>query len=425
MIAVLIFAVVIYAISATSQEDLGDKDIGTTLESDKSKEKYIALNYEKVKAIWLSQFDMWQIYTNGDVQRQREDYVERVREVIKNIKSLGMNTVFIQLRPNGDSIYPSELFPASKYVSGGYGKNTEYDAFEIFLDEAHAAGLSVHAWINPLRCMTEDEIINISDNYPIKKWYNESTQRKILKVDERYYLNPAYLEVRALICAGVNEIIECYEVDGIHMDDYFYPTTEEYFDASEYTEHLSRGGILSLAEFRREQINTLVRDIYATVKKKNHTILFGISPGGNSDRNYNELYADISLWCASDCYIDYLCPQIYFGLEHETHPFEGVCEEFSKMSSAGDVKLIIGMTLEKAYNGYRGETDNWAGTGKEEWIHSRDILKKCLEYTKSLDDCEGVAFFSYRLFFSAENGQPIQETQEEIAAFLPILNIKE
>ena len=95
------------------------------------------------------------------------------------------------------------------------------------------------------------------------------------------------------------------------------------------------------------------------------------------------------------------------------------------MASAGDVKLIIGMTLEKAYNGYRGETDSWAGTGKEEWIHSQNILKKCLEYTKSLDGCEGVAFFSYRLFFSTKDGQPIQETQEEIAAFLPILNIKE
>ena len=398
MLTVLIFAAVIYAISATNRDNIGNNNTNTTLQKSYDKEKYTSLNYKDVKAIWLSQFDMRYIYTDGEVQRERENYSERVRGVIKNVKSLGINTVYIQLRPCGDSIYPSELFPASKYVSGDYGQNTRYDAFEIFLREAHAEGLSVHGWINPLRCMTENEIIKISDDYLIKKWYNERTM--LVKVGDRLYLNPAKSEVRELICAGVGEIIERYDVDGIHIDDYFYPTTEEYFDAPEYAEHISRGGILTLAEFRREQINTLVRDIYATVKKRNRTVLFGVSPGGNIDRNYNELYADVSLWCASDCYIDYICPQIYFGLEHETHPFDDVCEDFSQMASAKNVKLIIALTLEKAYNGYLGETDSWAGTGKEEWIHSKDILRRCLEYTKTLDGCEGVAFFSYRLFAS-------------------------
>ena len=420
MLIALIFAAVVYAISATTQDKQKDKAANTTLSNIESTEKRLSLNYENVKAIWLSQFDMREIYTDGDGQRAQEDYTERVRKVIKNIRSIGINTVYIQLRPNGDSIYPSELFPASKYVSGAYGKEIEYDAFGIFLDLAHTEGLSVHAWINPLRCMTAEELLLIPDRYTIKKWYNEAPQSKVVKVDDRYYLNPAYREVRALICDGVSEIIKNYPVDGIHIDDYFYPTTEEYFDAREYSAYTERGGILSLPEFRREQINALVRDIYATVKQRDHSILFGVSPGGNTDRNYNELYADVVLWCASDCYIDYICPQIYYGLEHETHPFDEICDEFAEMVSARGIKLIIGMTLEKAYEGYIGVSDEWAGSGAEEWIHSRDILKRCLEYVSITEECQGVAFFSYRLFFSPEDGTRISETKEEIAAFLPI-----
>lgn len=420
MLIALIFAAVVYAISATTQDKQKDKAANTTLSNIESTEKRLSLNYENVKAIWLSQFDMREIYTDGDGQRAQEDYTERVRKVIKNIRSIGINTVYIQLRPNGDSIYPSELFPASKYVSGAYGKEIEYDAFGIFLDLAHTEGLSVHAWINPLRCMTAEELLLIPDRYTIKKWYNEAPQSKVVKVDDRYYLNPAYREVRALICDGVSEIIKNYPVDGIHIDDYFYPTTEEYFDTREYSAYTERGGILSLPEFRREQINALVRDIYATVKQRDHSILFGVSPGGNTDRNYNELYADVVLWCASDCYIDYICPQIYYGLEHETHPFDEICDEFAEMVSARGIKLIIGMTLEKAYEGYIGVSDEWAGSGAEEWIHSRDILKRCLEYVSITEECQGVAFFSYRLFFSPEDGTRISETKEEIAAFLPI-----
>ena len=420
LLAALIFAAIIYAISAT-RRDTPYENTATSAEAEKTGEKYTALNYDSVRAIWLSQFDMWQIYTDGDEQRPPDDYTERVRALIENVKSLGINTVFIQLRPNGDSIYPSSLFPASKYVTGEYGRESEYDAFGIFIDEAHNKGLSVHAWINPLRCMTEEELTSVSDTYQIKKWYNEGSSGRLVEVLGRYYLNPAHREARALICEGVKEIITLYRVDGIHIDDYFYPTTEEFFDATEYAAYLSLGGKLSLADFRREQINELVREIHATVKSENSSLPFGVSPGGNTDRNYNELYADVSLWCSQTGYIDYLCPQIYFGLEHETQPFREVCEKFSSMTETGNVRLIIGLTLEKAYNGYLGEIDRWAGSGQDEWIKSRDILRRCIEHVKNLEGCEGVAFFSYRLFFDPESGEPLEETREEVAAFLPII----
>lgn len=383
--------------------------------------KYRALNYSTTKAVWLSQFDMMPIYTDGGAQRDIADYTARVTRVVENIKSLGMNTVIIQLRPNGDSIYPSELYPTSKYLTGAYGREGDYDAFDIFLGIAHRAGLSVHAWVNPLRCMSESEMSAVSLRYDIRRWYAEENGRYIVTVSDVCYLNPAYAEVRSLICDGVGEILEKYAVDGIHIDDYFYPTTEENFDTEAYSEYVGSGGILSLADFRREQINTLVRDIYATVKNENHTVLFGVSPGGNTDRNYNELYADVAKWCANEGYIDYLCPQVYFGFEHESRPFDKVCEEFADMIKTDSIDLIIGMTLGKAYGGYSGEVDVWAGTGAREWIENRDILRRSLEYIQTMENCQGAAFFSYQYFFDTQSGLPTQHTSEECSELIPVL----
>lgn len=382
---------------------------------------YTALNYRVTKAVWLSQFDMTWIYTDGVVQRDIADYTARVGQVVENIKSLGMNTVIIQLRPNGDSIYPSELYPTSKYLTGEYGREADYDAFDVFLEVAHGAGLSVHAWINPLRCMSEIEISSVPMEYAVRRWYAEENGRYTVAVGGVCYFNPAYGEVRSLICDGVGEILDRYEVDGIHIDDYFYPTTAESFDAEAYSAYVGGGGILSLADFRREQINTLVRDIYATVKNRNHTVLFGVSPGGNNDRNYNELYADVAKWCANEGYIDYLCPQVYFGFEHESRPFDKVCEEFSNMIKTDSITLIVGMTLGKAYGGYSGEVDAWAGSGSREWIENRDILRRSLEYIQTMDKCGGTAFFSYQYFFDVQSGEGVPGTSDEITAFLPLL----
>ena len=408
--------------SAESLEAFNETTCLSTIKLPAKKEDntYTALNYTTVKAMWISQFDMYEVYTKGGAQRPVEDYTEKVKRMISNISSLGINTVFFQLRPNGDSLYPSELFPASKYATGRYGRELDYDPFDIFSDIAHKANISVHAWINPMRCMTEEEISSISESYIIKKWYSDGSPF-ISKVNSVCYLNPAYNETRELICRGVLEIISNYEVDGVHIDDYFYPTTDESFDSAAYNEYAKAKETMSLSEFRREQIDTLVRGIYSTVKNYNHTILFGISPGGNNNRNYNELYANIYEWCANDGYIDYLCPQIYFGFEHQTHSFYKICDEFCNIIQKDDIKLIIGTTLGKAYDGYNGEGDKWAGVGKNEWIENRDILKRSLEYVSNKENCAGVAFFSYRYFFDPLTSVPIPETSEEIEAFLPIL----
>ena len=133
--------------------------------------------------------------------------------------------------------------------------------------------------------------------------------------------------------------------------------------------------------------------------------------------NYNKLYADVYEWCGNEGYIDYICPQIYFGFEHDTCDFKKLCREFSDMIKCDEIRLIIGMTLGKAVS----ETDTYAGDGKDEWKDSKDILKKELEYTMKLSKCSGVAYFCYQYFFDPLTGEEISAAAEERQNLIPLL----
>jgi len=376
---------------------------------------YKALNYDNMKAMWLSQYDMESVYTENGKQREEKDFTLKTEKIIDNMVSIGINTLIVQVRPFADSMYPSEIYPMSYFVVGKYGENAEYDPFAIILEKAHEKGLSVHAWINPLRGMTEDEIKKVPENFKIREWYDNG---EILKcVSGRMYLDPAYYEARELIVKGATEIVKLYDVDGVHMDDYFYPTTDESFDCESYEAYRSRGGTLELADFRRENINLLVRKIYSAVKSERKDVLFGISPAGEMNNNYYELYADVYEWCGNEGYIDYICPQIYFGFEHDTCGFKKLCHQFSDMVKVDGIRLIVGMYVGKAVFCF----DRYAGSGQYEWRDNKDILLRELEYTETLSKCSGVAYFCYQYFFDPLTGEPSTSAVEEVSALLPKL----
>lgn len=366
---------------------------------------------EYVKAVWLSQYDLFSVYTDGGEQRSLDAFVPMINRVLSNVAKDGYNTVIVQVRPFGDALYPSALYPPSRYASGSYSKELEYDPFAVIIDQAKALNLSVHAWINPMRLMKASEIKLIDDAYLVKRWYNDSDKKGdvIVELNERWYLNPAYPEVRKLIAEGAKEICEKYDVDGIHMDDYFYPTTETGFDAASYRAYKENGGTLSLAKFRYENVNAMVREIYAAVKSVDEDILFGISPMGNLEQGYSTLYTDVYTWCKEDGYIDYICPQIYFGLEHQTHDFKTVFNTWESIIKNRNVALWAGMTLGKAQSG----VDNYAGSGKNEWAEHKDVLKRCTEYLQKQDACTGVVLFCYQYMYDPVTGATVQETLEE------------
>ena len=387
------------------------------------KEEYKVLNYDDMKAMWLSQYDLSSVYCSGSSQRPEKSFTSYMKTILENVKQLGFNTVIVQVRPFADSMYPSEYYPMCSMVVGKYGKEASYDPFAIIIDEAHALGLSVQAWINPMRAMLDSEIGGVSDKYLIKQWYNDNSARgkQIVESSNRWYLNVAYPEVRQLIIDGAREIVEKYNVDGLHMDDYFYPTTDASFDNAAYVDYVKGGGKLSCEAWRREQLNLLVSGLWNTVKAQNREMLFGISPAGNFNTVYNSQYADIYTWCAKEGYIDYICPQVYFGFEHGSCDFAKVATTYQSMIKTDKVKLIIGMTLGKALSGSQGGEDKWAGNGKREWIENKDVLLRGLEYTKQLPKCSGVAYFCYQYFYHPTSGSQVAGTKAERDNFLPLL----
>ena len=368
------------------------------------------------KAIWLSQFDLTNMYVSNGTQRAENDFRTRISKVLDNVKADGYNTIIVQVRPYADSMYPSDVYPPSRYTVGNYANSFTYDPFATIVRFAKLRGLSVHAWINPIRGMTDTEIQQVDDRYLIKQWYNDSTKRGdyLVSVSDRWYLNPAHPEVRRLICDGATEILSKYDVDGIHLDDYFYPTTDASFDRIAYNAYVQSGGQRGLMDWRRENVDAMVAELYATVKTHDLRALFGISPAGNINAVYDSHCADVYRWCSQPGYIDYICPQIYFGFDHATLDFVKGCEIWSGIIQTDYVSLIIGLTFEKAVSG----VDNYAGAaGKYEWRDNKDILARELTYTTTLNHCVGVTVFCYQTLYDIETGAILPASQQEHEAF--------
>lgn len=349
---------------------------------------YSALNYDTVRGVWISYIELADILM-GKTEAQ---FTAAIGKAYDNCVNMGLNTVYVHVRPFGDAIYSSSLYPWSQSVTGTYGKAGAFDPLAIMVSEAHKRKLSFQAWINPLRCCTGGQITSAPTSTVIGQWYNDADKRGkyIVKVENYWYLNPAYDEVLQLVEDGVREITSGYDVDGIHIDDYFYPTTDAGFDSSAY----SASGYTSLAKFRTDKCNKLIEKIYGGMKAVNKTALFGASTQGNNNSNLNILYADVAAWCKAGT-VDYLAPQIYYGFNNQVLPFKSCVDEWAGIVSGSDVKLIIGLAVYKC-----GNEDTWAGTGKTEWQNSSDVLKRQVEYVNGKSACDGIILYSYNYVFN-------------------------
>ena len=303
------------AVSSAAAADEADTALGSLGSISSVSSTAAATNIaqqDEVNAVWIAFFDLQTALKGQD----KAGFTANVRQMYQNCADSGLNTVIVQVRPYGDSFYPSEYFPWSSYCYGAIGTDPGFDPLEILVTEAHRQGLTIEAWVNPLRLVSEKEITEVSPSYPVRKWYEnaEKKSENLISYGGRLYLNPASEEARQLICDGVTEIIEGYDVDGIHIDDYFYPSgLPMEYDAASY--QASRSS-LSQADWRRENINELVSEMYSAVKKADSDCVFGISPRGVVSQDYNLVYADVEYWASHEGYCDYLAPQIYYGFEH-------------------------------------------------------------------------------------------------------------
>lgn len=388
---------------AVTELTLQTESPAETVSRNYSASGYSALNYGEQKGIWISYLE----YTSAMTNKSAKSFRKTIGEYFDNVKALNFNTVYVQVRAFGDAYYRSELFPTGDRYNGTIGASLSYDPLEIMVEEAHSRSLSVHAWINPMRLMTDSQIKSLSDSYAIKKWYNDNDKcgKYIVKYDGRWYLNPAYTEVEKLISDGISEIVSGYDVDGIQIDDYFYPTTAASFDSSAYS---ASGTSKSLSSWRTDNINDMVKRMNKTVHSINSTVLFGISPQGSVDNNYNSLYADVKTWCRSSDYCDYILPQIYFGFNNSALPYADTISLWSSMTSSGNVKLVIGLA------GYKiGTVDSYAGAdGKNEWLNNSDMLSRQMKAAEKLGNYGGIAIFRYGSIFEPDSSVAKQVNAE-------------
>ena len=385
------------AVSSAAAADEADTALGSLGSISSVSSTAAATNIaqqDEVNAVWIAFFDLQTALKGQD----KAGFTANVRQMYQNCADSGLNTVIVQVRPYGDSFYPSEYFPWSSYCYGAIGTDPGFDPLEILVTEAHRQGLTIEAWVNPLRLVSEKEITEVSPSYPVRKWYEnaEKKSENLISYGGRLYLNPASEEARQLICDGVTEIIEGYDVDGIHIDDYFYPSgLPMEYDAASY--QASRSS-LSQADWRRENINELVSEMYSAVKKADSDCVFGISPRGVVSQDYNLVYADVVYWASHEGYCDYLAPQIYYGFEHSTADYAKTIRQWSEMTTAKGVSLRIGLAAYKA-----GNTDRYAGNGANEWVENNNIIARQINLSRQYDNVEGLILFDYKQIFSEPN----------------------
>lgn len=314
------------------------------------------------RAMWVSYLEWGSFDFSGE-----DAFTAQVQTLMQNCLSLGCTTVIAQVRPFADALYPSALFPWSHVLSGAQGTDPGFDPLAVLVREAHACGLQLEAWLNPYRvalnATTPGSFAENSLLYTHPDWVKAN--------GEGYYLNPALPQVRDYICEGVAEIVQNYDVDGIHYDDYFYPTTDPAFDSQDYAD---ANTALSLEDWRRENVNALVSETYRTIKSIRPACRFGISPQGNNSNNYNGQFSDVALWLQTPGYVDYVMPQVYWGYGYTTkggstdYAFENVTRTWAAMPRDASVSLYFGLGAYRIGDGdggnYDHNTDQW-NTGHE------------------------------------------------------------
>lgn len=329
---------------------------------------------QQIRAMWLSCYELSEMFKKGT----RDYFFDKMSEVFELSKDKNINTLFVQVRPFCDALYPSEIFEWSEFAKSASGKTPDFDPLEIIVDIADNYGVSVHAWINPYRV-----------SYDSSAGISQKTESFAFACDKGVFLDPSNVEAQKLVLDGVREILENYDVDGIHIDDYFYPQTKKNFDEDNYKAYREYGGKLSKNNWRRENVNSLVAALYSLVHSVKPESVFSISPAGNIRNNKFSLYADVELWCSRNGYADWIVPQIYYGFDHETMPFEEIAENWLKLAENGSVKIICGLASYK-----KDQADKGAGSGENEWVDDSDIIRRQIKYVQDIG-YDGYALFSY------------------------------
>nr|WP_231584132.1 family 10 glycosylhydrolase [Domibacillus indicus] len=336
--------------------------LGMSLVPPQSEAAASTLPKREMRAAWIATVQ------NSDMKAgmSKAQYTAWARQTLDGLKASKFNTVIYQVKPTNDALYPSKLAPWSAYITGkSQGTNPGYDPLQIMVDEAHKRGMELHAWMNPYRVtMPGQSLTSLASTNAARK--NPSW---VVKYGQQYYLNPGLPEVQNYLIASVKELVSNYDIDAVHMDDYFYPyklQNQVFPDQAAYKKY--GASFKNIDDWRRNNVNQLVKNLYSAIKATKPHVQFGISPFGvwrnksldptGSDtragvNNYDDLYADTRTWIKNGT-IDYITPQIYWSRNLAVARYGTLLNwwshEVSTYAQVHPVHLYIGMADYKVGN---------------------------------------------------------------------------
>ena len=323
--------------------------------------------------------------------------------LLDSLHSLGLNAIIFQVRPTADALYRSSFEPSSHWLTGTQGSSLTWDPLAWTIEEAHKRHMEVHVWLNPYRvnlAKTDTSMIcadHIWRKHP--EWFWE--------YNKQWYFNPGLDITREWICTVVADIVDRYDIQAVHMDDYFYPYPAGNLQLPD-TETFRNNprGFTDIRDWRRDNVNRAIEEISRTIRECKDSVEFGISPFGvwrNASvdstgsatqagiTNYDDLYADIRLWI-KEGWIDYVLPQLYWEIGKKVADYEILAHWWANEVRGTSCKLYIGMAPYRLVESQKskvesGKANPWA-TGNE--------IKRQMDLNRTIPEITGECFYSAR-----------------------------
>ena len=329
---------------------------------------------------------------------QKQKYINYLDLLVEN----KMNAIFFQIRGMADAFYDSQYESWSKYITGTAGTKPSYDVLGFLVEEAHKRNIQFHAWLNPYRISTR---ANKNSSFP---QLDPKIPAKLTKDYEKIRIyNPALPEVQTRITQIVKEIITKYDVDGIHMDDYFYPsleTSEKMNDDAEYDQY-GKSQFNNIDDFRRNNVNVVIQN---TIIETRPDVIFSISPAANMDSNYNTLFADVKKW-SKEGWIDVIIPQLYFATGTDVNSFNQRLDLWSQYIYENH--FLVGYGIYKFGDPAYGSI-----------FQSSDDLKKQFDFANTKSKVKGSVLYSVKYMVENKVGiMNVIKNVYKIPVLLPYL----
>ena len=367
------------------------------------------------RGVWIATVDNidWPQKGAYTVYSQKSEFIRQLDQHKRN----GMNAVVVQVRPSADAFYPSSLEPWSQWLTGVQGRSPSpyYDPLQFMIEETHKRGMEFHAWLNPYRANFNISSASIAPNHITRihpDWF--------LTYGGKKYFDPSNKDGQQHVVAVVRDIVKRYDIDAIHMDDYFYPyriAGKEFPDAASY---IRSGSKLSKDDWRRSNVDSIIEKLNAVIKVEKPFCKFGISPFGvwrNKDKdaegsntkagqtNYDDLYADILLWMKKG-WVDYVAPQLYWEIGHKLADYEELIDWWSRHSYGCHIYIGHGI--------YRAFEKGMA------WKNPNELPNQ-IKMLRQYPSVQGSIYFSSKSFDRNPNGwnDSLQNNYYKTPALIP------